>query len=182
MYWRLPRSAFAAGKGDGNRKAFQRIVGSGTCPGILAYAGDEPVGWCAIEPREAYGGLARSRILAPVDDRPVWSVTCFYVAKGYRRSGVTAALLKEAVRFAAEHGAQVVEGYPVDPKSAHVADVFAWTGFASAFRAAGFAEVMRRSPGRPIMRYEISRRAVHGRPGARRSSRTSDRDSRAGEV
>ena len=71
--------------GDGNKAAFRRIVKRGAEPGLLAYDGDTPVGWCAISPREEYGGLARSRILKPVDDQPVWSITCFYVARAYRR-------------------------------------------------------------------------------------------------
>ncbi|TAN52584.1 MAG: GNAT family N-acetyltransferase, partial [Betaproteobacteria bacterium] len=75
MWWKLPRAQFARQKGDGNRRAFRRIVKAGTVPGILAYADGQPIGWCAVEPRAAYPALARSRVLAPLDDRPVWSVT-----------------------------------------------------------------------------------------------------------
>lgn len=81
MWWRLPRSAWRRGKGAGNKRAFKRLVAAGRVPGVLAYAGREPVGWCAVAPREAYPVLARSRILQPVDDRPVWSVTCLFVAR-----------------------------------------------------------------------------------------------------
>jgi GNAT superfamily N-acetyltransferase len=155
MFWRLTRSQYDAGKGEPNRRALREIVGSGRVPGILAYAGDEPVGWCAVEPREAYPALERSRTLKPVDERPVWSVTCFFVARPYRRRGVTPALLRAAVEHVRASGGRVVEGYPVEPKAESVPAAFAWTGFAAAFTGAGFTECARRSPTRPIMRYEI---------------------------
>src|SRR5688572_10778890 len=123
-------------------------------PGVLAYDGDEPVAWCAIAPREAYPRLERSRVMAPVDERPVWSVTCFFVARDHRRRGLTVALLRAAARFAAERGARIVEGYPIEP-GARQPDAFVYTGLASAFLAAGFEEVARRSPTRPVMRRAV---------------------------
>jgi GNAT superfamily N-acetyltransferase len=150
MWTRLPSAEFATGKGAGNKRAFRRLVESGVPPGILAYRGGEPVGWCAVAPRSAYRRLERSRVLAAVDDQPVWSVVCFFVARPYRRHGLTAMLLRAATDYAVKRGARIVEGYPVD--SAKTADAFAWTGLASAFRRAGFREVARRSPTRPIMR------------------------------
>ena len=78
MYWRLTRSQFHKQKGKGAKRALRRIVGSGESPGLLAYAGGEPVGWCAIAPRETYTRLQGSRILKPVDNQPVWSVVCFF--------------------------------------------------------------------------------------------------------
>jgi GNAT superfamily N-acetyltransferase len=159
MYWRLPRSQWSKGKTAGNRRAFRKLVADGALPGILAYAGDEPAGWCAIAPRRDYPGLDRSRVLKPVDDKPVWSVSCFYVRRDHRLKGLTVLLLKAAARFAAEHGARVVEGYPIDPSSADkMPGPWAWTGLAASFLKAGFKEVERRSPTRPIMR-----RAVRGR-------------------
>lgn len=152
MWWRLTRAQFAKQKGSGNRKAFRRIVASGIPTGILAYAGKQPVGWCAVAPREEYPVLGRSRILASLDDQPVWSVTCFYVPRPWRHRGMTVALLKAAVDYARKRGAKIVEGYPMDPRSSTYPDVFAWTGFLSAFRKAGFREVARRSPGRPVVR------------------------------
>jgi GNAT superfamily N-acetyltransferase len=153
MWWRLSRSEWNRGKGDGNRKALRKLVRSGSEPGVLAYADGKPVGWCAIAPREQYPVLERSRIMKPVDERPVWSVTCFFVARGFRRKGVSAELLKAAVEFAQHRGAKIVEGYPHQVKNS--ADVFVFTGLASAFRKAGFEEVARRSKTRPIMRREV---------------------------
>ena len=151
MWWRLNRSEWSRGKGEGNRKAFRKLVRSGAEPGVLAYATGEPVGWCAIAPREQYPKLNHSRILKPVDDQSVLSVTCFFVARNLRNQGLSTALLKAAVDFARARGAKIVEGYPHDTKKA-TADVFVYTGLASAFRKAGFKEVVRRSKTRPIMR------------------------------
>jgi len=155
MWWRLPRPAFNAGKGDGNRRAMKRLVDAGKVPGILAYEGERAVGWCSVAPRADFGGLARSRVLAPVDDTPVWSVTCFFVAKDRRHAGVTGELLEAAVRYAKSKGARIVEGYPVEPGEGGTADAFAWTGLASVFRRAGFTEAARRSARRAVYRKAV---------------------------
>lgn len=84
MWWRLERSKFNKQKGDGNKRALKSIVDSGRAPRLLAYAGDQPIAWCSVAPREDYPVLGRSRILKPVDDKPVWSVVCFYVDKRFR--------------------------------------------------------------------------------------------------
>jgi GNAT superfamily N-acetyltransferase len=157
MFWRLPRKDFDAGKGAANKSAFKKIVRSGEKPGVIAYLDQEPVSWCAIARREDYSALERSRILQPVDDQPVWSISCLFVKKPYRRQGVSTQLLRAAVEFAASQGAKIVEGYPVEPSMEKMPDPFLWHGVPSAFRAAGFKEVLRRSNSRPIMRFVISR-------------------------
>jgi len=156
MWWRLPHRQWTQQKGAGNKRAIRCIVQAGGVPGLLAYAGGEPVGWCAVAPRAAYPRLATSRILRPVDDRSVWSVPCFFVAKAYRRRGVSLALLRAAVEFARERGAEGVEGYPIEPRKDQP-DLFVYTGLASTFRRAGFKEVARRTPSRPIMRKSLAR-------------------------
>jgi GNAT superfamily N-acetyltransferase len=155
MWWRLARSAFEKGKGAGNRRALGRIVRAGGVPGLIAYSGGIPAGWCSVAPREDYPVLSRSRVLAPVDDRPVWSIVCFFVAKPFRRTGLTAALIEGALAYAKKKGAAIVEGYPVEPKKGVIPDALAYTGLASSFRGAGFAEVARRSSTRPVMRYYL---------------------------
>jgi GNAT superfamily N-acetyltransferase len=154
MWWRRPRAEFVRGKGAGNRRAFRRVVEAGPPPGVLAYAGGEPVGWCAVAPRSDYPRLSGSRVLAPVDDAPVWSVTCFFVARPWRGRGVSRALLEAAARYARRRGARTVEGYPVDGRGKQP-DVFVYTGLPSAFAKAGFTEVARRSPTRPIVRRTV---------------------------
>lgn len=172
MLPRLTRAEFERDKGEGNKRSLLRLVRAGCVPGIIAYAGEDPVGWCAVEPREAFSSLGRSRILQPVDDQPVWSIVCLFVARGWRGRGVSTALLRHAVRHASEHGARIVEGYPVEPKDARMPDAFAYTGTASAFRAAGFREVARRSPTRPIMRKNVrASRAARSTPPRRARNR-----------
>jgi GNAT superfamily N-acetyltransferase len=157
MYWRLEAKEYAAGKGPGNRAAFRRIVERGDEPGVLAYVGNEPVGWCAVAPRDAYPRLDRSRILAPVDEADVWSISCLFVARPWRRRGVSRGLIEAAVAHARSRGATLVEGYPVEPATPQ-ADAFVWTGLASVFERAGFHEAARRSPTRPIMRRRVRSR------------------------
>lgn len=152
MFWRLSRKQFEAGKGTKNQRAMKKLVETGAQPGILAFHGDKAVGWCALAPREDYPALTRSRVLAPVDDKPVWSVACFFVRKDYRGQGVATRLLKAARKHVREHGGRILEGYPVLPTKGPIAPAFAWTGIPSAFERAGFREVARRSPTRPIMR------------------------------
>jgi GNAT superfamily N-acetyltransferase len=152
MYWRATHSEYMKKQGEGNRKAMRKIVNSGRVPGILAYAGKEPIGWCSIEPRERFVRLETSRVLAPVDNQSVWSVNCFFIARAWRRKGVSVALLRAAVEFARKRGPKIVEGYPVDSRKGKSPDAFVWTGLPGTFLAAGFKEVARRSPTRPIYR------------------------------
>ena len=156
MYFRLTSGEYAKGSGAGNRRAFRSLVKRGEEPGLLAYADGVPVGWCAYAPRDRYPRLAGSRVLAPIDDKPVWSVTCFYVARGWRRKGITVALLRAAAARAAERGAKMLEGYPIAPKrGTEAVPAFAWTGLVGGFEKAGFTEAARRSATRPIMRRRL---------------------------
>lgn len=156
MYWRRSRPAFEAGKGVGNRRALQRLAGSGEPVGLLAYAASTPVGWCALAPRERYVRLASSRILAPVDQREVWAISCFFIARRWRRHGLSRRLIEAAVDFARRLGARCVEAYPHDTRGGNCADAFVWTGTLTAFAAAGFHEVARRSAKRPVVRLVLS--------------------------
>jgi GNAT superfamily N-acetyltransferase len=155
MWWRLSQSEFMRQRGEANKKALKGVVDSGVVPGILAYSNRQPVGWCAVAPRETLPRLERSRILKRVDDKPVWSVICFFVAKAFRGKGVSVGLLEAAADYVRKQGGRIVEGYPVEPKKGRAPDPFVYTGLASAFRKVGFAEVIRRSETRPIMRYMI---------------------------
>lgn len=157
MLWRLQRSEFERNKGERNRQAMRDLVDNGVSPGILAYRKRDPIGWCALAPRADYPALARSRILKPIDDQPVWSVSCLFVHKDHRKQGVSVALLRAATDFVRKQGGTVVEGYPVLPKKAEMPAVFAWTGIASAFLEAGFHEAARPAEHRPIMRCVVEK-------------------------
>lgn len=164
MFWKQTRPEYEKGRGAPNRDAMRRQVRAGVVPGILAYDAEGPVGWCAVEPRAAFPRLARSRTLAPLDDAPVWSVPCFFVARRARGTGVTAALLGAAAAHARRSGATILEGYPVEPRG-EIADAWLYTGLASTFLRSGFEEVARRSPTRPMVR-KVLKGARRG-PGAR---------------
>ncbi len=160
---RLTRRDYEARKGEGNRRAMKRLVERGPPPGLLAYRGREPIAWIAVAPRSQYRLLAGSRVLAPVDDQPVWSIVCLYLRKDVRRQGLSSRLVRAAAEFARSRGATIVEGYPQIPRKSAMPDVFAWTGIASSFERAGFTEVARRSPTRPIVRWR-STTAARTRP------------------
>jgi GNAT superfamily N-acetyltransferase len=161
MYYRVRGRDFDRLWGAGARAAFRELVEAGPPPGLLAYRDGDPVGWCAVAPREAFPRVLRSPVIRPVDDAPAcWAVVCFYVVRDERRGGVAAALLEAAVAFAAEHGAEAVEGYPKDTEGARRHANVMFVGSMSMFVEAGFEEVGRRSPLRPIMR----RRLVQRRP------------------
>ncbi len=155
MWWRLTRAEFQKNAGQGNRRAFKKLVEGGAVPGVLAYDGDAPVGWCAVEPKQAYPSLLRSKAKM-VDEQPCWSVPCFFVAKSHRGQGLSAALLAAAVKHARAQGATLVEGYPIDTDK-RAMDFSSFVGAARIFRDAGFAEAARPSPSRPVMRRKIGR-------------------------
>jgi ribosomal protein S18 acetylase RimI-like enzyme len=145
-----------------NREALRSQVEHGPPPGVLANRGGEPVGWCAVAPRPTYTRLPRSEALRgtprhELDDPRVWSVTCFVVRVGHRRSGVAVALLDGAVRLARGSGARAVEGYPVDVAArTRTSSAELYHGPLSTFLAAGFREVARPRPTRPVVRLELA--------------------------
>ncbi len=154
MNWKLRGKAYEENKGEGNRQLQKSIVDSKIVPGLLAYSEGYPIGWVAIEPRSQYPKLAHSRVLAPIDNKEVWSLTCLFVEKKHRRMGIAVALIQAAAEYAASRGARIVEGYPIDSQG-EASPVFIFTGTASAFKQAGFKEVSRAAPTRPIFRLTI---------------------------
>lgn len=154
QFWKQTQAEYRAGKGEPNRRALRRQVEAGVVPGLLAYAGGEPIGWVAVEPRAAYARLGTARNLIAVDDAPVWSAPCFFVRRGWRRRGLVRRLLEAAAARARRAGAPFLEGYPVDSKAA-LGDAFVYTGVYSTFARLGYTEVARRAPTRPVMRIAL---------------------------
>jgi GNAT superfamily N-acetyltransferase len=151
MYWRIG-SAYRKQPGKTNKAAFREVVKKGPPPGLLAFEGDLAVGWCQITPRDALPWLDRSWRLRRVDETPVWSISCFYVRKGYRKRGVTSALIMAALKAAKQAGAPALEAYPLD---ADLTTSGSSTGYVSTFSRAGFRIVGRHAPPRPIMRRDL---------------------------
>jgi GNAT superfamily N-acetyltransferase len=149
MYWRIG-SAYRKQPCEANRAAFHDVVMSGPPPGVLAFDGDVAVGWCQVTPRDALPALDRAWRLARVDDVPVWSISCFYVRKRYRRRGLTTRLIAEALAAARRAGAPALEAYPLDREQSPSATS---TGVVSTFARAGFSTLARHVASRPIVRY-----------------------------
>ena len=151
MYWRIGND-YRKRPRDANKAAFCELVQSGPPPGLLAFDGDLAVGWCQLTPRDALPWLDRTLRLKRVDDVPVWSLSCFYIRKGYRKRGVTSALIGAALEAARRAGAPALEAYPLD---ANLTPSASSTGYVSTFERAGFKIVARQVPPRPIMRYDF---------------------------
>lgn len=150
--------AAVSGLTPDNRTALrQEITHAAVPPGLLAYLDDEPVGWTRVGPRSDFPRVSGNRAVAKVlrEDLGVWWVTCFVVDSRHRRCGIGSTLLKAAVEFAREHGATAVEGHPVDVaalSASRVGGSAIFTGTVAMFSAAGFTELARTYPTRPVMR------------------------------
>ncbi len=157
MYWRVTAQEFGARKGKGLRNDMKRLVEDGAVPGILAFDGGVPVGWCSVGPREVFPRLAKARTLKPIDDQPVWSVVCLFIARDYRNRGVSTALIEAAAAHVRKEGGGIVEGYPYDyrDRDRPSAPAFVWTGLYQSFERTGFEEVARPSGVRVIMRKRV---------------------------
>ncbi len=154
MYWRIG-SHYRKHPSEINKTEFHRIVAEGPPPGIIAFDGELAVAWCQLTPRNALTWLDRSWVR--IDDRSVWSISCFYVRIGYRKRGITAALIEAAAKMAKAAGISALEAYPLDRSLSPSASS---TGFVSTFRRAGFKVVAHRTPPRPVMRLELKTKAV----------------------
>ncbi len=148
MHWRRPDGGY--GDQRPNRDRYADRVAEGEPPGLVGYLDGLPVGWVQVGPRAEFPTLDRSRLLRAVDEADTWSVNCFVTRVGYRRRGVAGAMLSAARAFAADHGAELVEGYPVDGDRSSSVDYF--TGTLGMFEEEGFVEILRRNPTRPIVR------------------------------
>lgn len=168
MWWRIPHREFAKSDAAQNRARLRSLVRRGISPGLIGYYDGEPVAWVSLGPRQDFAALETSRIFAPVDDRPVWSIVCFFVRRDRRRTGWMRRLLQAAADHAAAHGATLLEGYPIECGDRKLTGDVGYTGIASTFRAEGFREVARRKKDRPMMRRSIRRRATTRRKEPRR--------------
>lgn len=155
MWWRITRAQFEENGNPGNRRAMKRIVGSGRVPGILAYEDGSPVGWCSVAPRDDYASLNRSRVLKRLDEQPVWSIVCFFIPRAHKGTGIGEALIRAAIRYAAENGAEIVEAYPTRPRGHTLAPTSSFMGIPKVFERAGFVRVAQPSDAKVIMRYYI---------------------------
>jgi GNAT superfamily N-acetyltransferase len=163
MYYRKAgKVSVSRASGSSHKQELRELVRSGTVPGLVGYADGSPVGWISLGPRQDYRKLERSQVMRAVDDTPVWSIVCTYVAKVHRGKGYQHKLLAAAVDYARDQGVRMLEAYPVDkPERSH--DDFMFFGSRSLYERAGFREVVRRSPTRLVMRRGLRpRRRIEG--------------------
>jgi GNAT superfamily N-acetyltransferase len=164
-FFRVRGSSWQNASAAGNRRVLEKTVDEleGRAPGLVAYRDGEAVGWVSLGPREDYERLVHSKVLAPIDERPVWSIVCFVVGRAARGQGVAAALLDAAIEYARQHGATLLEGYPVETDGKRISSANAYKGTLGMFEQAGFRVAERRqwnatTPVRPIVRRAIRRR------------------------
>jgi GNAT superfamily N-acetyltransferase len=155
MWWRIPRKEFEEGQGQKNRDAMKAIVDSGIVPGLIAYKDDFPFGWCSVAPREHYATIERSRVLARIDDQPIWSLVCFFIDKNFRGDALSEKLILGAIEYVKSKGGKIIEAYPSHIHKKNMSPVSTFTGISSILEKVGFKEVARPSKSKIIMRYYI---------------------------
>ena len=157
MTWRMSSSEFRSCSSQERQKTLKQKVKDRIPIGIIAYIDNTPIGWCSIAPRKTYGRLERSRSLPRIDEKNTWSVTCFFITPTHQQQNLTFELLKEAINYACSQGAEIVEGYPVEPKKndgkLNFKVSYRFMGYVSTFRQAGFKDITPEDNNRKIMRY-----------------------------
>lgn len=162
QWWILTNAEFSKTTLDQRRELLADEIAAGPPPGLIAYVDGEAAGWVRVGPRTRQARLGRTLIVTgsteePLDDESVWAVSCFVVRKEHRGAGLNAKLLEAAVEFAREQGARVIEAYPIYPhagKKKSSNDLY--HGVISTFQAAGFREVARPKPDRPVVALEVA--------------------------
>jgi len=153
MYWRVEMGGklWENTKGKSARQKFRALVESGNVHAVMAFFGEQPVGWCSFGKRSEFPRLMRSRVLQRPHEIEPWSIVCFYIHRKWRNKGIASLLLRVAAKIAFKSGAHEIEGYPVNTKSGkRTPDAFAWTGLQSIFKAAGFSKIYRSGANRDI--------------------------------
>jgi GNAT superfamily N-acetyltransferase len=155
MYFRLPLKTFKDNKPGGNKKIMRQLVKKGMPLGLIAYLNNIPAGWIAFAPREDYRKLENSRIFKPMDNKPVWSITCFFIKREFRHQGLSGQLIRGVIDFAKKKKIKLLEAYPAIPYAENVPHPFLWVGVLSSFIKNGFKIVRQSSKSRAMVRLEL---------------------------
>jgi GNAT superfamily N-acetyltransferase len=156
MFWRLRNADFNRMKGEQNKLAMHMLVKADESVGFIAYHKSDPIGWISVSPRQAFIKLDTSRTIKPVDDKPVQSVSCFFLDKKYRSKGLSSEILKLVIAHFKNSSHKILEAYPVNPRKKKMPDAFAWTGLINSYLKAGFEIVSKPSQSKFIVRYYLS--------------------------
>jgi GNAT superfamily N-acetyltransferase len=162
QWWTITNAEFQRASLDEKRGLLRdELKNDEPPPALIAYVDGEAAGWVRVGPRTAQVRISRTRdIIAntpvPLDDPHAWAVTCFVVRREHRGEGLTTRLLAAAVDYARAHGARVIEAYPVDTAAGKKSSNELYHGILSVFEAAGFREIARPKPDRPIVALDVS--------------------------
>lgn len=155
MAFRLSSKEFTANKYAGNKRLMKGIVAGGRPVGLIAVLNNAPVGWIALAPREDHPRIDNSRSFKRIDDMPVWSITCFFIRKDWRRRGLSRLLIGAVVEYARQQKIRALEAYPMIPYDTKAPAAFLWTGVLSAFLANSFRVVRQSWKSRAMVRLEL---------------------------
>lgn len=153
MLFRLPYKEFQANKPDGNKMLMHEIVRASRPTGLIAMYDQKPIGWIALAPREDYIKIERSRTLKRIDERPVWSITCFFIKKEFRRMGVSQIMIRKVLEYAKKEKINILEAYPAIPYDEKVPPPFLWVGILSTFTRNGFKVIKQNGKSRAMVRW-----------------------------
>jgi GNAT superfamily N-acetyltransferase len=162
-YWRLSSKDYSEKNSGQRRETLKSRVDAGQPVGILAYLDGQPAAWCSIGPRAGHERVVRARSIKKVDERPAWSITCFYISRDARGQGMMSKLLTAAVEYAAGHGAENIEAYPVEPEMGEDGQlnyrvIYGYMGYVSTYEKAGFVDVTPPDSKRRVVRLNLNGR------------------------
>jgi uncharacterized protein (DUF1697 family)/GNAT superfamily N-acetyltransferase len=156
MAFRLKKADFEVGKAnDGNKNLMKQLVWNNQPTGILGIWKGKAVSWCAFAPRDVFRRLENSRVHKRIDDKPVWSIPCFFIGKEFRKQGLSVTILEGIIDYARKNNIGIIEAYPVIPTKGKLPDPFVWTGLFKSFARAGFQIADQTSKNRPMVRYVL---------------------------
>ena len=155
MYFRMSSTEFRNGKYEGHKGRMHEIVKAGKPTGLIATLNEEAVGWIAVAPREDYRRIENSRVFRRLDDKAVWSVTCFFIKKEFRNKGLSEQMIKGLIDYAKKKKIKTLEAYPAIPYSDKVPAPFLWVGILSAFTKSGFQIIQQNGKSRAMVRLDV---------------------------
>lgn len=152
-WYLMTNREFTTSRKEGHKEHMRTLVQSGVEPGIIAYADGTPAGWVALAPRERYKRLATSKLLAAVDDKPAWVISCFYIHRNYRHQGLMEKLIRASIDYSKNRKIKLLEAFPVEAKD-RMSPLSIYTGKADVFYRLGFKQAVLRES-RQILRLEL---------------------------
>ena len=155
MSFRLPTAIYNENKFEGNKQLQKENIAQKKHIGLIAFVEEEPIAWIALSPREELIKIENARSLKRIDDKPVWSIPCFFIKKEFRRMGLSSKLIAGVIDYAKTKKIKTVEAYPAIPYGTKMSDAFLWIGVLSSFEKNGFKVVRQNGKSKAMVRLEI---------------------------